>query len=343
MKIGIHSFASLEQPENNSSEHRHESISNLLQRIKLSDECGLDFFGIGEHHREEYLDSAAHIILSAASSITKNIILKSSVAVLSAADPVRLFQNYSTLDLLSKGRVQMVVGRASFRESFPLFGLSFSDYDEIFEEKLNLLLKIRENASVKWSGKFRPALNGEEVHPRPYQDKIPIWVGVGGTPASVVRAAKLGLPLMIAIIGGETRRFKPLCDLYRKTWVESGFEKEDIQIGIHCLGYVGENGEIAREEFYPGYAKSFTKIGIERGWGPVTRQSYDHLTSEHGAFFVGDSSEIVDKILSHSNDLGGITQFAFQMSVAELSNEQLSKSIKLIGKKVLPEIKKSLL
>ena len=339
MKIGIHSFASLEQPENNSADHRHQTIRNLLDRIHLSDEYGLDFYGIGEHHRREYLDSAAHNILSAASSLTKNIILKSSVAVLSAADPVRLFQNYATLDLLSKGRVQMVVGRASFRESFPLFGLSFDDYNELFEEKLDLLLKIRDNTAVTWSGKFRPSLSGEEVHPRPYQQKIPIWIGVGGTPQSVVRAAKLGLPLMIAIIGGETHRFRPLCDLYRQTWIDSGFKEEDIQIGVHSLGFVGTDGDKAREDFFHGYKKSFTKIGLERGWGPVTRQSYDFLVSETGALVVGDPSEVVEKIKAHSDSLGGITQFAFQMSVAELSHQQLSDSIKLIGDKVIPLLK----
>jgi alkanesulfonate monooxygenase SsuD/methylene tetrahydromethanopterin reductase-like flavin-dependent oxidoreductase (luciferase family) len=240
MEIGIDSFAKKTLTnEGGTVDDDAKAMSELIERIVHADKVGIDVFGLGEHHREEFLDSAAHNILSAAASKTDNIRLTSAVAVISAMDPVRLFQNYATLDLLSKGRVQMVVGRASFRESFPLFGLSFDDYNELFEEKLDLLLKIRENTAVTWSGKFRPSLSGQEVHPRPYQQKIPIWIGVGGTPQSVVRAAKLGLPLMIAIICGETHRFRPLCDLYRQTWIDSGFKEEDIQIGVHSLGFVG--------------------------------------------------------------------------------------------------------
>ena len=339
MEIGIDSFASLENPLDHSAQHRHQSMQDLLERIKLADDCGLSAYGIGEHHRPEYLDSAAHNILSAAAAITNNIILTSAVAILSATDPVRLYQNYATLDLISKGRASMVVGRASFQEAFPLFGLRFEDYDALYDEKLKLLLEIQKNEFVHWKGQFRPELTGQGVYPRPYQDKIPIWVGVGGTPQSVVRAAQLRLPLMIAIIGGETHRFAPLTNLYRQTWLEMGFPQEEIRIGIHSLGYVQKDSKTASEDFFPGYARSFNRIGKERGWGPITRESYEYVNGYTGALVVGEANEVADKILRHSESLGGINRFMFQMSVAELNHKQLCQSIELIGSKVIPQLR----
>ena len=258
MEIGIDSFAAA--PLNNEvSDSR--AIGELLERIELSDKVGLDVFGIGEHHRKEFMDSASPMLLAAAASRTKDIILTSAVTVLSAADPVRVFQNFATLDLISKGRAEIVAGRGSFTESFPLFGFNLDDYDAIFSEKLELLLKIRDNEFVTWSGKFRPPLVNQAIYPRPQQSKLPIWLGVGGTPASFVRAGTLGMPLMVAVIGGETHRFKPLIDLYRQAGKEAGHAPEQLKVGLHSLGYVANTGEEAIQDFYPGYAEMFNKIG----------------------------------------------------------------------------------
>src|ERR1700733_5706294 len=268
IQVGVDSFAAKSSDDKISAS---ESILNLVERIKLADQIGLDVFGVGEHHRQEFLDSSPTTILAAAATETRQIRLTSAVTVLSAADPVRVFQNFATLDLLSKGRAEMVVGRGSFTESFPLFGLKIEDYDELFIEKLDLLLKLRENEFVHWAGKFRPPLTGQGVYPRPIQNQLPIWVGVGGTPESFARAGALGLPLMIAIIGGETRRFRPLVDLYGRFGKKAGHAPENRKVGIHSLGYVASTTEQAVNDFYPGYAASMTKIGKERGWPPMTR------------------------------------------------------------------------
>jgi probable LLM family oxidoreductase len=313
-----------------------ESVRNLVQRIELADQAGLDVFGVGEHHRQEYLDSAPAVILAAAAARTQRIRLTSAVTVLSAADPVRVFQNFATLDLLSQGRAEIVAGRGSFIESFPLFGLQLEDYDSLFAEKLDLLLKLRENEFVHWSGKHRPALTGQGVYPRPLQNPLPIWIGVGGTPESFARAGALGLPLMIAIIGGETRRFRPLVDLYREYGKRAGHAPEKLKVGVHMLGYVAETTEKAIADFFPGYAKTFTKIGKERGWPPVTRAHFDAVRSEHGAAMVGNPAEVAEKILRHSEALGGISRITFQMDVAELSQEKLLRSIELVGTGVAP-------
>jgi probable LLM family oxidoreductase len=335
MQIGIDSFAAAMIESKTST----QSIAELLDRITFADEVGLDFFGIGEHHRKEFLDSAPAVILAAAAARTKNIILSSAVTVLSAADPVRVFQNFATLDLISKGRAEMVVGRGSFIDAFPLFGLHMEDYNELFIEKLDLLLKIRDNEVVTWSGKFRPALKNQPIYPRPQQEKMPIWLGVGGTPSSFERAGRLGLPLMVAVIGGETHRFRPLIDLYRRAGAEAGFAPSDLQVGLHSLGYVAETTEKAHEEYFPGYQEMFTKIGKERGWGPITREHFDAQAGPRGAFCVGNPNEVAEKILRHSAALGGISRFTFQMDNAGLSHEQLLKSIKLIGEKVSPIVK----
>jgi probable LLM family oxidoreductase len=271
MEVGIDSFAAMFSSNGIKSISDTDALAQLLDRIVHADKMGLDVFGIGEHHREGFLDSAPALILAAAAARTTQIRLTSAVMVLSAADPVRVFQSFATLDLISRGRAEMVVGRGSSIEAFPLFGYSLDDYDELFAEKLDLLLKIRENEFVTWSGKFRPALKNLPVYPRPLQDPLPIWLGVGGTPESFVRAGALGLPLMVAIIGGDTHRFRPLVDLYREAGKRAGYLPEQLKVGMHSLGYVANTTKQALDEFYPGYAAAMTKIGRERGWPPMTK------------------------------------------------------------------------
>ena len=340
MEIGIDSFAGKKQ-ETMQADGKHAdavSLEKLITRIEHADAMGLDVFGIGEHYREEFLDSANVVILAAAAARTKRIHLTSAVTVLSAADPVRAFQNFATLDLISGGRAEMVVGRGSFIESFPLFGLNLEDYDAIFEEKLDLLLKIREKVEVTWAGEFRPALFQQAVYPRPMQEKLPVWLGVGGTPASFARAGRLGLPLMVAVIGGQTHRFRPLIDLYRREGKKAGFAPEDLKVGLHSLGYVAKTHEKAVEAFYPGYAKQFTQIGKERGWPPVTREGFEAQNDELGALMVGSPEEIAAKIRRHSEALGGIDRFTFQMDNAGLSHTQVMDAIELIGNEVIPVV-----
>jgi probable LLM family oxidoreductase len=339
MQIGIDSFAATSSDNDTGIPLSGvDSISQLLERIELADQVGLDIFGIGEHHRKDFLDSAPTMILAAAAAKTKQIRLTSAVTVLSAADPVRVFQNFATLDLISKGRAEMVVGRGSFTESFPLFGMKLQDYDALFSEKLELLLNIRENETVNWSGKFRPALTNQAIYPRPVQQPIPIWLGVGGTPESFVRAGVLGLPLMIAIIGGETHRFRPLVDLYREAGKRAGHSPDKLMVGLHSLGYVANTTAEAVEEYYPGYAKTFTTIGKERGWPPVTRPHFDAVAGPKGAIIIGGPGEVAEKILRHSEALGGISRVTFQMDNANLSHQKLMQAVQLIGTKVAPLI-----
>lgn len=335
MEIGIDSFAANES-NNDSALNSSKSLAELLERMEYADKVGLDTFGIGEHYRKEFLDSAPAIILAAAAARTTRIRLSSAVTVLSAADPVRVFQNFATLDLISQGRAEMVVGRGSFTESFPLFGLNFQDYDALFAEKLDLLLKIRENEVVNWSGKFRPTLRNQAIYPRPLQNPLPIWLGVGGTRASFIRAGRLGLPLMVAVIGGETHRFRPLVDLYRRAGQQAGHPPSQLKVGLHSLGYVANSTQEAVDDYYPGYAKTFTRIGRERGWPPVSRARFDAQNGPTGALLVGSPEQIAKKILRHSEALGGISRFTFQMDNAGLSHAQLLRSIELIGTRVAP-------
>lgn len=332
MEIGIDSFAITPKSLGISNAR---AIGELLERIELADKVGLAVFGIGEHYRKEFLDSAPAIILAAAASRTKQIILTSAVTVLSAADPVRVFQNFSTLDLISNGRAEIVAGRGSFTESYPLFGLNLNDYDALFSEKLDLLLKIRDNEFVNWSGKFRPALHNQAIYPRPLQNKLPIWLGVGGTPASFVRAGELGLPLMVAVIGGETHRFRPLIDLYKLAGQRAGHSPEQLKVGLHSLGYVANTKEEAFNDYYPGYAELFTEIGKERGFPPVSKERFDAQNGELGALLVDSPEAVAAKIIRHSEALGGISRFTFQMD-AGLSHQKLMDSIELIGTKVAP-------
>lgn len=334
MEIGIDSFAAATNHKKNGT----NLLGELLKRIEFADKAGLNYFGIGEHHRKDFLDAAPAMILAAAASKTKNIRLGSAVTVLSAADPVRVFQNYATLDLLSGGRAEIVAGRGSFTDAFPLFGLNLTDYNALFEEKLELLLQIRDQETVNWSGKFRPALKNQSIYPRPHQKKLPIWVGVGGTPASFERAGRLGLPLMVAVIGGETHRFRPLVDLYRAAGKKAGFSSNELKVGLHSLGYIGKTKTAAVSDFFPYYKQMFDKIGRERGFPPVTKASFDAQNTPTGALLVGEPKEIVDKILNHSEALGGIDRITFQMDAVS-ENDKLMKSIDLIGSEIIPLLK----
>jgi probable LLM family oxidoreductase len=336
MEIGIDSFASAMY--GNQTLSSEEAMEQLLERIAAADEAGLDIFGIGEHHKKEFLDSAPAVILAAAAARTKKIRLTSAVTVLSTSDPVRVFQSFATLDIISKGRAEMVVGRGSAVEAYPLFGFNLNDYDALFEEKLKLLLQIRNEEFVTWSGKFRPALKDQPVYPRPVQEKLPVWLGVGGTPQSFARAGTLGLPLMVAIIGGETERFRPLIDLYRKSGKQAGFSPEQLKVGLHSPGYVGEDDQSASADYYPGYAELWTKLGRERGWPPVTRNQFDSLIAPKGVLVVGGPETVAEKLLRHSEALGGIDRFTFQMDNAGLTHRQLLRSIELIGTQVMSKL-----
>jgi len=341
MQIGIDSFgAVISDPATGLRLSPVQRMQNLLEEIELADQVGLDVFGIGEHHRAEFLDSAPAVILSAAASRTKNIRLSSAVTVLSAADPVRVFQEFATLDLISYGRAEVVAGRGSFVDSFPLFGFRLEDYDALFSEKLDLLLKIREDTHVRWSGKYRAPLTGQAVYPRPLQNRLPIWVGVGGTPASFVRAGEFGLPLAVAIIGGEPRRFRPLIDLYRETGRRAGHGPEKLMVGLHVIGFLGDTTQQAADDFYPGYAYSFTEIGKERGWPPTTRAQFDAVRGPTGALIIGDPERVAEKTLYVNEALGGLTRITFQMGVSALPHQKMLRSIELLGTRVVPIIQK---
>lgn len=337
MEIGIDSFASAMYGTSTLSSV--DAMEQLLARIVRADEVGLDVFGIGEHHRKEFLDSATAVILSAAAARTSRIRLTSAVTVLSAADPVRVFQQFATLDLISKGRAEMVVGRGSSVEAYPLFGYNLDDYDALFQEKLDLLLRIRGNEFVNWKGKFRAPLANLPVYPRPAQEKIPVWLGVGGTRQSFIRAGALGLPLMVAIIGGNTARFRPLIDLYREAGAKAGYTADLLKVGLHSPGYVAESTEQAISEYYPGYEELWTRLGRERGWPPVTRTQFDHLAGPQGVLVLGSPEQVADKLLRHSTALGGVDRFTFQMDNAGLTHDQLMRSIELIGEKVIPQVR----
>jgi len=340
MQIGVDSFAAaISDPTSGITLKPVELMQQLLEDIELADQVGLDVFGIGEHHRAEFLDSAPAVILAAAAARTKKIRLTSAVTVLSAADPVRVFQEFATLDLISQGRAEIVAGRGSFVESYPLFGLRLEDYDSLFAEKLELLLKIRESTKVHWSGKHRAALTGQGIYPRPLQDELPIWVGVGGTPTSFVRAGILGLPLMVAIIGGEPERFRPLIDVYREAGRRAGHSPERLRVGLHMIGFLGESTKQAADDFFPGYAHTFTEIGKERGWPPATRSQYDALRGPTGALLIGDAKTVSEKILYVNEVLGGISRLTFQMGVSTLPHPKMLRAIEILGTRVAPFVR----
>jgi probable LLM family oxidoreductase len=337
MHIGVDSFVStVTDPRTGRVIGPEERMEHLLEEIALADTSGLYSFGIGEHHRSEYYDSAPPVILAAAAARTERIRLGSAVAVLSATDPVRLFQQFATLDLISKGRIDLVVGRGSFTEAFPLFGLDLADYDSLFTEKLELLLQIRDQEEVTWSGRHRPPLVRQRVYPRPVQDPLPIWVGVGGTPESFARAGVLGLPLMVAIIGGEPRQFGPLVDLYRRAGAQAGHAPEQLQVGLHVFGFVAESTQAAADTIYPGWEEMFTKVSRERGFPRPTRGQFDATSGPDGAFFLGDPQTVADKIRRVSEQLGGVDRLSLQMTNPRLAHEDLLRGIELLGTEVAP-------
>ncbi len=337
MHVGIDSFVStVTDPRTGHVVGPAERMAHLLEEIELADRVGLYSFGIGEHHREEYFDSAPPVILGAAAARTTHIRLGSAVTVLSAADPVRVLQQFATLDLISGGRIDLVVGRGSFTEAFPLFGLDLADYDSLFTEKLELLLRLRDEQSVTWSGRHRPPLVRQTVYPRPLQDPLPIWVGVGGTPESFARAGLLGLPLMVAIIGGEPRQFAPLVDLYRRAGAQAGHPPESLQVGLHVFGFVGESTEQASDTIYPGWHEMFTKVSRERGFRPPSRAQFDATAGPDGAFFMGDPETVATKIRRVADQLGGVDRLSLQMTNPRLAHDDLLRGIELLGTDVAP-------
>ena len=343
MEIGVDSFAAaIPDPVTGAVTSPAELMHNLLLQIAQADKVGLDVFGIGEHHRAEFLDSAPPIILAAAAALTTRIRLTSAVTVLSAADPVRVFQQFATLDLISQGRAEIVAGRGSFIESFPLFGLDLEDYDSLFAENLELLLQIRESTAVHWSGKHRAPLTGQSIYPRPVQKSLPIWLGVGGTPASFARAGSLGLPLMVAIIGGEPHRFRPHIELYREAGRRAGFAPEQLRVGLHCIGFLADTDQEAADIFYPGYAHTFTQIGKERGWPPTTRSQFDALRGPTGALIVGSADTVTKKLLYINEALGGIARVTFQMGVSTLPHVKMLHAIEILGQQVKPMVAEGL-
>jgi probable LLM family oxidoreductase len=341
IEIGIDSFAAtIPDPETGKTLPAADRMETLLAEVETADRVGLDIFGVGEHHRKEFLDAAPPVILAAAAARTTRIRLTSAVSVLSAVDPVRLFQEFATLDLIAKGRAEMVVGRGSFGEAYPLFALE--DYDALFEEKLDLLLQLRDESHVTWQGRFRPPLTGQGVFPRPHQERLPIWLGVGGTPQSFVRAGVLGLPLMVAIIGGDFQRFRPLVDLYREAGRRAGHAPAALAVGVHAMGFVGDTNETAKNAFFPGWAYMVTEIGRERGWSPGTRPQFEAMCGPGGAFLIGDPRTVRDKIFAANAALGGLSRITFQMSSAMLETDAMQRSIALLGSEVAPAVKETL-
>ena len=341
MQIGIDSFAAiLPDPSTGKLPDAADRVAALLAEVEVADRAGIDVFGIGEHHRAEFLDSAPVVLLSAAAARTKNIRLTSAVTVLSAADPVRVFQEFATLDLISKGRAEVIVGRGSFGEAFPLFGLDTRKYDELFAEKLDLFIKLGEATHIEWTGLHRPALYGEGVYPRPHQRTLPVWLGVGGTPQSFARAGVLGLPLMVAIIGGTYERFRPLVDLYRASGEAAGHSPDKLKVGVHAMGFVGDTNAAAKDAFFPGWAHLTATVGKERGWSPPSRAQFDDMAGPEGAFLVGDPATVAAKMLHANEVLGGLARITFQMSTASLETAAMKRSIELVGNEVAPIIRK---
>ena len=342
MELGIYTFA--EATPDAKSGHLitpEQRLANLMEEVALADEVGLDVFGIGEHHRADYVVSAPAVVLAAAAMRSKRIRLTSAVTVLSSDDPVRVFQEYSTVDLLSHGRAEIMAGRGSFIESFPLFGYDLHDYDALFTEKLDLLMKLRANERVTWKGQHRAPLDDQPVYPRPAQSPIPLWIAVGGTPQSVVRAATLGVPMALAIIGGSPERFKPFVDLYREAWAKAGHDAAKLQVSINSHGFIAETASAAAEAAFPPYLTQMGKIGRERGWPPPTRRQFDAEISRQGALFVGDPQQVIDKIL-WEHELFGHTRALIQFSVGTMPHDQMLRAIELYGTVVAPAVRKAL-
>jgi probable LLM family oxidoreductase len=339
MDFGIYTFVDhTPDPvtgERITAEQRHRE---LLEEAELADRLGLDVFAIGEHHREDFIASAPAVLLAAIAARTKRIRLSSAVTVLSSEDPVRVFQQYATLDLISGGRAEVMAGRGSFTESFPLFGYDLKDYDALFSEKLSMLLEIRKGEVLNWKGRHTPTIEERGVYPRPVQDPLPVWVAVGGTPESVVRAATLGLPMTLAIIGGEPARFKPYTDLYRQVWQQAGHPMDRFQLGIGSHGFIADTFEEAAELTWPRYAMQMGRIGRERGWGPVGRTQFDFEVSPNGAMLLGDPETVARKII-REHQLFGFTRFSLQFTVGSMPHDKVLRCIELYATQVVPMVK----
>ena len=342
MELGIYTF--VEATPDARTGHLitpEQRLANLMEEVALADEAGLDVFGVGEHHRPDYVVSTPAVVLAAAAMRTTRIRLTSAVTVLSSDDPVRVFQEFATVDLLSHGRAEIMAGRGSFIESFPLFGYDLHDYDSLFSEKLELLLRVRDQERVTWSGRHRAALQDQPVFPRPVQAPIPVWVAVGGTPQSVVRAATLGLPMALAIISGGPERFVPFVDLYREAWAKAGRDPEALQVSINSHGFIADTDAAAAEAAFPPYMHQMGKIGRERGWPPPTRRQFDAEISRQGPLLVGDPQRVIDKIL-WEHELFGMTRFLLQFSVGTMPHRDLLRCIELYGTVVAPAVRKAL-
>ncbi len=341
MELGVGMFGDLHINEKGEVQPTGQRLKELIEEIKLMDELGLDFYGIGEHHRPDYAVSTPEIILAAAASVTKKIKLGSAVSVLSSSDPVRLYQSFASIDLLSDGRAELVAGRGSFTESFPLYGLSLADYDALFEEKLDLLLKINKEQRITWKGKFRSALNDQEILPRALNDHLNIWVAVGSTPASVLRAGKAGLPVIFAIIGGNPAQFIPLFDYYKEVYQHHKHDMSAFQVGVHMHCFFGNNSKQTADAYYPLYAAQMNRVGASRGWPPYQRQQFDFGRGSEGALIIGDANEAIDKILQ-AQEMFGLTRFSAHMDVGGPSHKSLMKSIEIYGNKIAPKVREAL-
>ncbi|MBD9648103.1 LLM class flavin-dependent oxidoreductase [Ensifer sp. ENS09] len=340
MELGLYTFADVDPNADDKGREGQRRLNNLLEEIELADQVGLDVFGLGEHHRPDYAASAPAVILAAAAARTKTIRLTSAVTVLSSDDPVRVFQQFSTLDLISGGRAEIMAGRGSFIESFPLFGQSLDDYDQLFAEKLDLLMALRENEKVSWVGEMRPAIHDRGVYPRPLQQELPLWIAVGGTPQSVARAGALGLPVALAIIGGEPRRFAPLFDLYREAARRAGQDPAKLKTSINVHGFIADTTDLAADQFYGPQAEVMNRIGRERGWGPTNRAHFDQARSPSGNLFLGDPETVAEKIVENwklfRND-----RFLLQMAIGPMPHDQIMRGIELYGTKVAPLVRKA--
>jgi probable LLM family oxidoreductase len=341
MELGIGMFGDLQINAKGEVQSAQQRLQEIIAEIKLMDEVGLDFYGIGEHHRPDYAVSSPEIILAAAATVTKNIKLGSAVSVLSSSDPVKLYQNFATIDLIANGRAELVAGRGSFIESFPLYGLNLKDYDALFEEKLALLLKINNEERVTWQGKFRPALDHQQVLPRAVNDSLKIWVAIGGTPESVARAARLGLPVIFAIIGGSPAQFKPLFNYYKEVYQAYGHDMNKFEVGVHMHAFFGEEGKATADYYYPIYSTQMDRVGRSRGWPPYQKHQFDFGRSEDGALIIGDANEAIDKILA-TEEMFGLTRFSAHMDVGAPSHVAMLKSIEIFGTKIAPKVREAL-
>jgi probable LLM family oxidoreductase len=338
MELGIGMFGDNHYDEKGKPLSAGDRLRELIEEIKLMDEVGIEFFGIGEHHRPDYAVSVPEIVLAAAAAVTKKIKLGSAVTVLSSSDPVRIYQAFATLDQLSNGRAELMAGRGSFIESFPLYGYDLNHYNELFEEKLELLLKINQQDRITWKGKHRAPLQDQIVLPRAVNNHLNMWVAVGGTPESVVRAAKLGLPVMFAIIGGNPAQFKPLFQYYKELYEQFGHDKKNFQIGVHMHSFFGENSQQTADAYYPVYSSQMNRVGASRGWAPFSRNQYEYGRGPEGAYLFGDANEAIDKIL-HMHEMFGLTRFSAHMDVGGPSHAMLMKSIEIFGTKIAPKVR----